>query len=305
MINTFRSEISLPIVGIGHSMGACQLANLSLLHPRLFHTLVLIEPVIQGVVGSGYGAGYKAGFIPARASTFRRDIWPTKSASVASFRKQKYYQAWDPRVFDLWLEHGIRLTPTNLYPDERNGAVTLTTTRHQEVWTFMRPHYDISGKYAAEERDAYPDIQQTHMGSLYFYRPEPAIILSFLPYLRPSTFYIFGSESELSPPELQAAKVNNTGTGTGGSGGVKEGRVKSLSFEGVGHLIPMEAVGRTADACAEWVGKELKRWEKQQREYEEWTKLPLRERQEVDEEWKVKIGGPMPRRPLPEAKAKI
>ena len=42
MINTFRSETLQPIVGIGHSLGASQLAMLSLYNPALFTTLILL-----------------------------------------------------------------------------------------------------------------------------------------------------------------------------------------------------------------------------------------------------------------------
>jgi pimeloyl-ACP methyl ester carboxylesterase len=301
MINHFRSEMPLPIIGVGHSMGANQLVNLALFHPCLFLTLVLMEPVIKNMDKTEEGDN---GCIPARLSTFRRDIWPSKAAAVANFKKQKYYQLWDPRVLDLWIEHGIRPTPTALYPDERDGAVTLSTTKHQEVRSFLRPMFSRkAGELDEAQREAYPDLDPSlNPEDMPFYRPEIPATFHRLKYLRPSVLYIFGEQSDMSTPALIAKKMARTGIATDGSGGAAKGRVQELTIGGRGHLVPMEGVDQCAAAIGSWTGKELQRWEKQQREYEEWTKLPLRERQEVTEEWKTRIGGPMQK---PPAKPKL
>lgn len=296
MTNHFRSEMPLPIIGVGHSMGANHLVNLALFHPRLFSTLILMEPVISEI---GKSDGSDGDLIPARLSTFRRDIWPSKAAAVANFKKQKYYQLWDPRVLDLWIEHGIRPTPTALYPGERNGAVTLSTTKHQEVRSFLRPMFSRrKGVYDEAQREAYPDIDPSLDPSLIpFYKPEVPATFHRLKYLRPSVLYIFGEQSDMSTPALIAKKLARTGIATGGSGGAAQGRVQELTIKGRGHLVPMEVVDECATAIGSWIGKELQRWEKKQQEYEQWTKLPLRDRQEITEEWKMKIGGPMQKHP--------
>jgi hypothetical protein len=87
------------------------------------------------------------------------------------------------------------------------------------------------------------------------------IVFQQLPHLRPSCFYIFGSLSFLTlDPEVIKDKLDNTGTGVGGSGGVKEGRVSQVMVQGAGHLIPMEKVEESATHVATWVGQELARW---------------------------------------------
>lgn len=277
-------------------MGANQLVNLALIHPRLFSTLILMEPVINEVTRP---ENSDSGRIGARLSTFRRDIWPSKAAAVANFKKQKYYQLWDPRVLDLWIEHGIRSTPTALYPDERGGAVTLSTTKHQEVWSFLRPMFSRkTGELDEAQREAYPDLDPSlNPEGMPFYRSEIPATFHRLKYLRPSVLYIFGEQSNMSTPALIAKKMARTGIATGGSGGAAKGRVQELTIKNRGHLVPMEEVDQCATAIGAWTGKELQRWGKQQREYEEWTKLPLRDRQEVTEEWKTKIGGPMQKPP--------
>ena len=149
MINHFRRQITQPIVGVGHSMGGCHLVRLSLMHPRLFTTLILMDPVIQRLPSRQGNYG------PAKASTVRRDRWPNRKAAEASFKRSKFYQTWDSRVLDLWIKYGLRDLPTLLHPEptaasntlpplnadpssatvspdkETETEVTLTTTKHQ------------------------------------------------------------------------------------------------------------------------------------------------------------------------------
>jgi pimeloyl-ACP methyl ester carboxylesterase len=102
MVNLFRDQMPRPIIGVGHSMGGCQLANLALLHPRLFETLILIDPVIQGKVS------LLGNVSPAAASAKRRDRWPSREEALESFKKSKFYQTWDSRVLDRWVQYGLR-----------------------------------------------------------------------------------------------------------------------------------------------------------------------------------------------------
>ncbi|KAJ9647940.1 hypothetical protein H2201_001306 [Coniosporium apollinis] len=312
MVNHFRSQMPRPLIGIGHSMGGNNLVNLSLMHPRLLETLVLIDPVIQrfsNVMGN---------HLPAQASAFRRDLWPSRAAAAASYKKSAFYRAWDPRVLDLWLKHGLRDLPTELYPSTTNlptssvpvtaeptvtpeppeeKQVTLTTTKHQEVFTFLRPKPSLdpsttSATSSSYNRLTHPDVTPLENPQAPFYRPEPIITFHNLPFLRPSVLYIFGTESPMSAPEFRAEKMATTGTGVSGSGGAAEGRVKEVVMEGVGHLIPMERVKETAEACKEWIGAEMGRWrEQEEKERKEWRDLPKEEKIRLSEKNLELLGG--------------
>lgn len=256
---------------------------LSLMHPRLFHTLVLLDPVIQTA---------NAGIAPAVASTNRRDIWDSRSAAASKFRQSKFYQAWDPRVLDLWIQHGLRDLPTELYPSDgpaaaaAAGRVTLTTTKHQELFTFLRPTYPRGPGFAIPDRGPLPDGQSPDYP---FYRPEPLHAFSRLPELRPSVLYVFGETSDLSTPERRRAKMERTGAGVGGSGGAAAGRVKEVVLD-CGHLVAMERVPQCADAIAEFLGGEMARWREEQERFVEGRRV--RDRREVimvDEVWKREI----------------
>lgn len=300
MVNHFRSKMPMPLVGVGHSMGGNQLVNLALIHPRLFSTLVLLDPVIQEHASAPSGPS------PAQASTFRRDLWASHHEAEMSFRKQAFYQSWDDRVLKCWIKYGIRETPTLIHPGEKgtsNTTVTLATSKHQEVFTFLRPSWSLKNATGQVllDRNLLPDIDLSGPVTYPFYRPEPSFTLSRLPNLRPSVLYIFGELSNLSSPAQQEQKLAATGTGVGGSGGRQDSRVKGVELKGIGHLVAMESVHGCANEASDWIGQELQLWKAEADKYEAWTKLDRMEKVTVSEEWKKQIGGP-PKRPM---KAKI
>ncbi|KAF2120708.1 Alpha/beta hydrolase family-domain-containing protein [Lophiotrema nucula] len=331
MVNTFRKQMPRPIFGVGHSMGGAQLAYLSLLHPRLIESLILIDPVIQRRVSVSGNVS------PAFSSAMRRDRWPSREAAALAMKKNKFYQAWDDRVFDRWIQYGLRDLPTKLYPASSSTPgpvpatvsseptttpnpphpreVTLTTSKHQEVMTFLRPNFPFragdlepsSSEYStsnlgALNRRTHPDLSPSDTPQQPFYRGESMIVFQQLPHLRPSVLYVFGSESFLTAsPEIIEEKMAMTGSGTGGSGGRAEGRVAQVMVQDAGHLIPMEKVEKTAEHAADWINKELVRWRQHERlTEEEWGTKEGIERSVLSdrfvEELKGTMQGQMPRR---------
>ena len=269
--------------------------NLSLIHPRLLSTLVLLDPVIQE---APTGPPEDDGPTPPQASTFRRDLWASREIAAASFGRSKFYQTWDDRVFSKWIEFGLRDLPTAIYPEASTSqdgetAVTLTTPKHQEVFTFLRPNYggqDATGKRVIN-RTTHADLDPAAPLTYPFYRPEPPTTLRNLPFLRPSVLYVFGGKSGLSTPELRKLKMERTGTGVGGSGGAQNGRVKEVVLEVVGHFVAMEAVGACADAAAGWIDQEMQRWGEEEEDFRtEWSKKKKQEKFMIDEEWKKRLG---------------
>lgn len=283
-------------------MGGAQLANLALLHPRLFESLILIDPVIQGRVS------VLGNVSPAFASAKRRDIWPSRAEAAKGFKKSKFYQTWDPRVLERWIEHGLRDTPTKLFPDAKDGQVTLTTTKHQEVMTFLRPNFRNRGGESEPDsvdftlsnrklnRRTHADLTPYESPQEPFYRGESTIVFSQLPALRPSVLYVFGSLSFLTNDEIIEEKLAMTGSGVGGSGGRAEGRVDSVTVQDAGHLIPMEKVEESADHVGKWIGKEMVRyrdWEKKTQE--EWGDKKGIERSVLSERFMEELNGLMAR----------
>lgn len=278
MVNVFRDQMPRPLIGVGHSMGGCQLANLALLHPRLFESLILIDPVIQARVSLNGNVS------PAAASARRRERWPSRAEALKSFKKSKFYQAWDSRVLDRWVQYGLREVPTSLFPDAKAPEVTLTTTKHQEVMTFLRPNFahrpgdtelssaEFTTSNPKLNRRTHADITPDVNIQSPFYRGESTIVFNQLPAIRPSVFYIFGSESFLTDDAIIEEKLAKTGSGVGGSGGRAEGRVAQVMVQDAGHLIPMEKVEESAEHIGGWIKKEMARyWDWECRTEEEWA----------------------------------
>lgn len=264
MINHFRKAMPRPLVGIGHSMGGCQIANLALIHPRVFASVLLIDPVIQHELNP------RANMSPAQASTLRRDWWPSRQAAAEAFLRNPFYRSWDPRVFSLWMQHGLRDVPTETYPEaaaassrgSHEGApVTLTTTKHQEVFTFLRPLQYEGSEGSTLSRSTHADAFGTAPGAgADFYRPEPIQVFHALPQLWPSCLYIFAEHSDLSSAESRRLKMERTGKSTGGSGGVADGLVKEVVIAGAGHFVAFEKPAEVAAAMGQWLDVEMPRF---------------------------------------------
>ncbi|KAM7204916.1 Alpha/beta hydrolase family domain containing protein [Naviculisporaceae sp. PSN 640] len=302
-VNQLRSEFPRPLIGIGHSFGFNVLINLSLMHPRLFTSLVALDPVVSQYKGKGP----RWGLLPMKASAYRKDLWPSLSDAISSFSKNPFYKSWDPRVLHKFYQHGLRPTPTSLYPDQT--GVTLTTTKHMEVVTYYRPQAQSfslttgkriipssDDKQIQLDRSKLPDADPNlaTFTDFAFYRPEGGPqTAERLPNLRPGVLYIFGETSNVNPPDIRQEKLDLTGVGVGGSGGQQAGRVKLVTLKGYGHLVPLEATRRCAELAGEWIFKEVEGvWRREEEEYRAWRDgNTLREKQTMDGGYDVWLGG--------------
>jgi pimeloyl-ACP methyl ester carboxylesterase len=256
VINTFRNQMTRPIIGVGHSMGAGILVHLATLHPRLLHSVILVDPIITTSI--------VAQKIPlVQLYTFRRDLWENREKVEEFVNKGQFYKTWDPRVRERMLKFGFRNTPTIIHPKASPSQVTLNTPKHQEAFTVARENYHSIGSkpyVSALERLTHPDVFPDDHCKAPFYRSEVKIARLLLPSLRPSCLYVFASESENSGPEAQADKLEATGSGYLGSGGMRLGRVNGVVVKG-GHFLPMENPEGTATGTVDWIKAEVKRWQ--------------------------------------------
>lgn len=230
--------------------------HLSLIHPRLLTSLILLDPIID------FQLSTQKNMVMIRSSALRRDVWPSRREAELSFRDHPFYRTWDDRVLNLWLRHGLRALPTLVHPStDIPQAVTLKTTKHQEVFTFLRP---------LSPADIHPDGYQP-------YRPEPSTTLHNLPLLRPGTLYVFGARSTANPPEAREVLLERTGT-------KRERRVRAVVLDRAGHLVPMEAVRECAQAAAGWLADEMERWKRDEADFERWREKSPRDKSMIGEE---------------------
>ena len=135
--------------------------------------------------------------------------------------------------------------------------MTLTTTKHQEGWTYVGPVCEV-----ILGADQPPTAQLSHnfLSKQPFYRAEPEFMLAMLPFLRPRILYVFGQLSLLSPLASQEELLTKTGIGIGGSGGVVAGNVEKIILNDLGHLSTMEDVPRCAKHAAQWLDRESQKF---------------------------------------------
>lgn len=291
MINHFRSEFTRPIVGIGHSMGASALINLSHMHPRLLSSLVLIDPVIP----------FKA--TPSlwpmlRLPSYRKDHWKNKAEAEATFRKNPLVKRFDQRVIEKVLAHSIRPTPTLLYPqatlddnhEDGEQAYTLTTPKHQEAASVVRPNYEdvsVLSSPNVQDRYRYPDVWPDAPFKSPFYKSEGRSSWMFLPHLRPSVFWLYGADSYSADPEERESKMERTGTGWNGSGGAPLGRVKEALVQGSGHFVCMERVTECATEISGFLESEMDIWREGEKASidQDWRSKDVVGRQKLNDKW--------------------
>ncbi|GAA5820525.1 hypothetical protein JCM11251_003029 [Rhodosporidiobolus azoricus] len=121
-LRTYRNRL---IVGIGHSLGGGATAYASTALPSLFSSVIFVDPVLPKAEG------------PPRpmeklttGALIRREKWKTRQEAKEGFEKKPFFQAWDRKVLDGYIEFGLK--------DVEDG-VALTCTARNEALTFCDP----------------------------------------------------------------------------------------------------------------------------------------------------------------------
>ncbi|KAK2601753.1 hypothetical protein QQS21_004637 [Conoideocrella luteorostrata] len=290
MINHFHEQMPRPLIGVGHSCGGLQMAQLSFMHPRLFTSLIfldpgfIVSPTPLGLLGDGPG--------PVNFNTYRRDLWRNRAAA-ASF-VENVSPDWDKRAIGLMVKYGFRDLPTALYPELPPNAnlsdppVTLTTTKHQSCLAQIRPCFDLekaNGRFVVN-RETHPDLDAAKADArVPFYRPELFPTMDRLPTLRPSALFVLGKDTTKTWKDSMRNAARIAGTGVGGSGGMEDGRIREVFAHG-GHMFPFTAVLETAQACAAWIGDEIGRYSSQEKKWNnERSKMSERAHLVVPAKW--------------------
>jgi pimeloyl-ACP methyl ester carboxylesterase len=275
MINTFRSRMKPPFIGIAHSMGSAQLVYLASMHPRLFHSVILIDPILQTSHPPGPNA--------ALFSSKRRETWPSRADAESQIRNNGFFASMDPRCLDLFLAYALRDTP--------DGGVTLSTPKAQEAWTYVRSNmFDISpdtSQGRRRERMLNPEVKPFSEGSGNLtFRSESIAICDALPRLRPSALFLYGEYSHINFDDVREVQVSSTGTGQGGNGGVVDGGVRQEVLEDCGHLCLLEKPSVIAKSVAGWLSGEVKRFREEKEFWENAdTGKSKNGRTELSEKW--------------------
>lgn len=248
-VNHFRAQMPRPLVGVGHSVGAAQLAFLSELHPRLFAALALVEPWMTSRPTA-------TGHLVVRAAALRRDAGPTRAEAERAVRRSAVCRGWDARALDRMAAHALRATPTLLFPDAAAAGATLATPKHQEAFTAVRANFEgrgAGGELSREDRATHPDVDPGSAMVAPFYNTWRERALRALGGVRAPVLMVFGEGSPVTHQDFREELRRTAGVGFGGSGGAALGQLQEAVVPG-GHFVAMESVGAVADELAAWLG---------------------------------------------------
>ncbi|KAF5309122.1 hypothetical protein D9619_012789 [Psilocybe cf. subviscida] len=198
------------VVLCGHSAGAVGITlSTSFFNPPSrvpYHKLILVDPPIWSKKFHGQDSDvYK---MVEEMTPVRRDIWKSRDEAKTWLRKRLPWNSWDERVFEKYVEHGIRSLPTAFYPD-KTGA-TLTTHRIAENVAFTGKLYSY---------DALDRLNQ---------------ICAHVP-----VHLVYGENNDMFERELQDSLINP-------EDGRSFASVRRI--EDAGHLVPQEAPTNLAKA---------------------------------------------------------
>ena len=129
--------------------------------------------------------------------------------------------------------------------------MTLTTTKHQEAWSYVRSNF-VTLRDQDQARMVAPNLSPED-ASYLTHCPNMVMTYNNLPHVRPNVLWIFGAVSNINGARAsQDEKVARTGTGVGGNGGEKGGRVRTTTLN-AGHMLPFEKVDECALTLAAWL----------------------------------------------------
>ncbi|KAF9037768.1 Alpha/Beta hydrolase protein [Panaeolus papilionaceus] len=121
------------LIAIGHSYGGCTSALAALMHPILFKSLMLIDPVI---IAPGIRRPVAGHNDLALGALSRRDQWSSPEEAIEVFSKNPFFSAWDPAVLQLYISYGT-------YPstdDKSRPNIRLKMPPVQEAVVFAEVH---------------------------------------------------------------------------------------------------------------------------------------------------------------------
>ncbi|KAL2829350.1 hypothetical protein BJY01DRAFT_227968 [Aspergillus pseudoustus] len=180
---------------------------------------------------------------------------------------------WDLRCVQRYVQFGLREASPPPLQDAGSGsgatiagaaAITLTTTKAQEAWTYLRYNHvddedDVAPKNAAgksrRERDPKARIKP-RVKTTSPRRPGPRSPTSFSPISSPPSSTSSAARDKSTSPRAGARSFGRTGIGLGWGRALRT--VQAEVIEKASHMVPLERVTETARLLAGWVEDQVR-----------------------------------------------
>lgn len=251
MINTFRKHMRRPLVAVGHSMGGTQAVAAAHYHPRLFESVVLLDPPMTFTFAHTIAGMMQ--FVLNKPEKFR-----SRAEVVKFVRKHPFFRAWKPEVLQRYMDSSFHSNPTVQHSDEAVKPTTPNASEARGLGRMVAEPVDWSELTHIQRHD-YPDAHTDSPLLGPIYNPHTRDGYMFLKTLRPRALFVLAQNSRICPPNELEDRTRITGTGPGGSGGVETGNVASVTVPG-GHFFPMTNPEGSAQSIAEWLKNSLSKW---------------------------------------------
>jgi pimeloyl-ACP methyl ester carboxylesterase len=119
-----------PALLVGHSVGGATSAICAARYPELVRAMVLADPVVlPEPFYHRPEAAESSDFYGVRS---RRSFWPSREAMRESLQSKTAYARWQPEMFDLYVQEGVR---------ETDDGVTLKCSPETEVEVYRQTLY--------------------------------------------------------------------------------------------------------------------------------------------------------------------
>jgi pimeloyl-ACP methyl ester carboxylesterase len=207
LINKFRKQMPRPLMGIGHSFGGVLMIDLALFHPRLFSSLILLDPYLTRIPP----ANFRGSLVFHKFLVSRRENWPSRSSAEADIAKWPLYHGFDSRCLAALLKYGLRTLSAS--GNTLDPPVTWATPAAQEIHLMGRPtraQKQTDGTYVVD-RAACPDLD-TLDACDSIYRWETRVTWDRIVELRPSVKFVLGANSYVPRDEVRTC-ISRCGTG--------------------------------------------------------------------------------------------
>ncbi|KAL4071778.1 Alpha/beta hydrolase family-domain-containing protein [Scleroderma citrinum] len=117
------------LVVVGHSFGGTTSILAALNFPKLFSSLILVDPVIGFNSRSAKETDGNTSNLTLGA-LIRRDIWPSREEALRLFKQSPFFASWHPQVLELYVNYGLTA-------DSASNGVKLKMSPLQEALTFV------------------------------------------------------------------------------------------------------------------------------------------------------------------------
>ncbi|KAG6877793.1 hypothetical protein C0993_003887 [Termitomyces sp. T159_Od127] len=134
--NPFRHRT---LIAVGHSYGGCTSTLAALIQPKLFSSLILIDPIIIKPTGS---SNHKSKHVNnlVRGALTRRQTWSSRNEAFHALRQSPFFGAWDPAALKVYIECGTYDTAD---PVTGEPIIRLKMPGIQEAIVFSEEHTEL------------------------------------------------------------------------------------------------------------------------------------------------------------------